>query len=111
LAHVERNKVRDAHNHAQYLPERRQMMRAWAESYLIHSGLKGWKMTVSIDLSPLLSTGPIAILVASIGITLVASFYRVQQEMKNARAKIGVVEKKALDHPEKPQLALRFLAS
>ncbi|KWR80321.1 MULTISPECIES: tyrosine-type recombinase/integrase [Cupriavidus] len=30
LAHVERNKVRAAYNHAQYLPERRQMMQAWA---------------------------------------------------------------------------------
>ncbi len=31
LAHVERNKVRAAYNHAQYLPERRQMMQAWAD--------------------------------------------------------------------------------
>jgi len=31
LAHVERNKVRAAYNHAQYLPERRQMMAAWAD--------------------------------------------------------------------------------
>ncbi|MCY1286132.1 Prophage integrase IntA [compost metagenome] len=30
LAHVERNKVRAAYNHAQYLAERRQMMQAWA---------------------------------------------------------------------------------
>lgn len=31
LAHVERNKVRAAYNHAQYLPERREMMQAWAD--------------------------------------------------------------------------------
>lgn len=31
LAHVERNKVRAAYNHAQYLPERRAMMQAWAD--------------------------------------------------------------------------------
>lgn len=31
LAHVERNKVRAAYNHAQYLAERRTMMQAWAD--------------------------------------------------------------------------------
>lgn len=31
LAHDERNKVRAAYNHAQYLPERRKMMQAWAD--------------------------------------------------------------------------------
>lgn len=31
LAHVERNKVRAAYNHAQYLAERREMMQAWAD--------------------------------------------------------------------------------
>ena len=31
LAHVERNKVRGAYNHAEYLPERRKMMQAWAD--------------------------------------------------------------------------------
>lgn len=31
LAHSERNKVRAAYNHAQYLPERRQMMQWWAD--------------------------------------------------------------------------------
>lgn len=31
LAHAERNKVRAAYNHAQYLPERRKMMQAWAD--------------------------------------------------------------------------------
>lgn len=31
LAHAERNKVRAAYDHAQYLPERRQMMQAWAD--------------------------------------------------------------------------------
>jgi integrase len=30
LAHCERNKVRAAYNHAQYLPERRKMMQWWA---------------------------------------------------------------------------------
>jgi integrase len=31
LAHCERNDVRDAYNRAEYLPERTQMMRAWAD--------------------------------------------------------------------------------
>jgi integrase len=31
LAHSERNKVRAAYNHAQYLPERRKMMQWWAD--------------------------------------------------------------------------------
>ncbi|MBF0422167.1 MAG: tyrosine-type recombinase/integrase [Magnetococcales bacterium] len=31
LAHAERNKVRAAYNHAEYLPERRKMMQAWAD--------------------------------------------------------------------------------
>jgi integrase len=31
LAHNERNKVRAAYNHAQYLPERRKMMQWWAD--------------------------------------------------------------------------------
>lgn len=31
LAHVERNKVKAAYNHAEYLPERRAMMQAWAD--------------------------------------------------------------------------------
>jgi integrase len=31
LAHAERNKVRASYNHAQYLPERRQMMQWWAD--------------------------------------------------------------------------------
>jgi len=31
LAHYERNKVRAAYNHAQYLPERRRMMQQWAD--------------------------------------------------------------------------------
>lgn len=30
LAHGERDKVRAAYNHADYLPERRRMMQAWA---------------------------------------------------------------------------------
>jgi hypothetical protein len=30
LAHSERNKVRSAYNHAQYLSERRRMMQLWA---------------------------------------------------------------------------------
>lgn len=29
LAHCERNKVRASYNHAQYLPERREMMQWW----------------------------------------------------------------------------------
>ncbi len=31
LAHGERNRVKAAYNHAQYLPERREMMQAWAD--------------------------------------------------------------------------------
>ncbi len=31
LAHIERNRVKAAYNHADYLPERRQMMQAWAD--------------------------------------------------------------------------------
>ncbi|MCL2009681.1 MAG: site-specific integrase [Synergistaceae bacterium] len=31
LAHVERNSVRAAYNHAEYLPERRKMMQTWAD--------------------------------------------------------------------------------
>jgi integrase len=31
LAHVERNQIRGDYNHAQYLPERRQLMQAWAD--------------------------------------------------------------------------------
>ena len=31
LAHVERNKVRAAYNHAEYMPERRKMMQWWAD--------------------------------------------------------------------------------
>lgn len=31
LAHAERNKVKSAYNHAEYLPERRLMMQAWAD--------------------------------------------------------------------------------
>jgi integrase len=39
LAHCERNKVRAAYNHAQYLPERRKMMQWWAD-YLDESAEK-----------------------------------------------------------------------
>lgn len=31
LAHAERNKVKAAYNHAEYLPERREMMQAWSD--------------------------------------------------------------------------------
>lgn len=31
LAHAERNKVKAAYNHAEYLPDRRRMMQAWAD--------------------------------------------------------------------------------
>ena len=30
LAHVEKNSVKAAYNHAEYLPERKKMMQAWA---------------------------------------------------------------------------------
>jgi integrase len=39
LAHSERNHVRAAYNHAQYLPERRKMMQWWAD-YLDEAGRK-----------------------------------------------------------------------
>src|ERR1019366_6411434 len=39
LAHMERDKVRAAYNHAQYLPERRKMMQWWAD-YLDGVALK-----------------------------------------------------------------------
>jgi integrase len=39
LAHTERNTVRAAYNHAQYLPERRKMMQWWAD-YLKEIGTK-----------------------------------------------------------------------
>ena len=31
LAHVERNNVRAAYNHAEYLPQRREMMQWWGD--------------------------------------------------------------------------------
>ncbi|MFO1418514.1 MAG: tyrosine-type recombinase/integrase [Methylotetracoccus sp.] len=43
LAHVERNAVRRAYNHAEHLPERRRMMQAWAD-YL--DGLREGAMVV-----------------------------------------------------------------
>jgi integrase len=41
LAHAERNRVRAAYNYAEFMPERKQMMQAWAD-YLegIKSGAK-----------------------------------------------------------------------
>ena len=31
LAHAERDKVKAAYNHAEYMPERREMMQAWSD--------------------------------------------------------------------------------
>jgi integrase len=45
LAHSERNDVRAAYNHAQYLPERRRMMQWWAD-YLSDSSGRGKNETV-----------------------------------------------------------------
>ena len=45
LGHAERNGVRAAYNFAEYLPERRQMMQAWAD-YL--DQLRGNGETISI---------------------------------------------------------------
>jgi len=45
LAHAERNRVKAAYNHAEYLPERRKMMQAWAD-YL--DGLRAGASVVSI---------------------------------------------------------------
>ncbi|MBS0207747.1 MAG: tyrosine-type recombinase/integrase [Planctomycetes bacterium] len=42
LAHSERNNVRAAYNHAQYLPERREMMQWWAD-FLDKAGTKNEK--------------------------------------------------------------------
>ena len=39
LAHKEKNKVRRAYNHAEYLEERQRLMRYWAD-YLTEHGLK-----------------------------------------------------------------------
>jgi integrase len=50
LAHAERNKVRASYNHAAYLPERKEMMQAWAD-YL--DGLKN-----GAEVVPLRSVGP-----------------------------------------------------
>lgn len=46
LAHVERNAVRAAYNHAQYLPERRRMMQWWAD-YLDEARRKGTARTIA----------------------------------------------------------------
>ena len=41
LAHADRNKIRAVYNHAEYLPERRKMMQAWADYlYQLKSGEK-----------------------------------------------------------------------
>jgi integrase len=45
LAHAERNSIRAAYNYAEYLPERREMMQAWAD-YL--DGLKSGTKVVAI---------------------------------------------------------------
>ena len=37
LAHAERNAVRAAYNHAEYLPERRKMMQWWSDYLDAHS--------------------------------------------------------------------------
>jgi hypothetical protein len=49
LAHAERNSVRAAYNHAEFMPERKKIMQAWAD-YLegIKSGAK---------IIPILTTG------------------------------------------------------
>ena len=47
IAHDERNKVRAAYNHAQYLAERRRMMQHWAD-YL--DGLMGERERTALDL-------------------------------------------------------------
>jgi integrase len=44
LAHIERNKVRAAYNHAQYLPERRKMMQWWGD--YIDAITKGKKVNI-----------------------------------------------------------------
>jgi integrase len=50
LAHAERNKARASYNHAEYMPERKEMMQAWAD-YL--DSLKA-----GADVVPLRSAGP-----------------------------------------------------
>lgn len=39
LAHTERNQVRASYNHADYLPERREMMQAWADFLFPHTAV------------------------------------------------------------------------
>jgi integrase len=51
LAHSERNKVRAAYNHAQYLPERRTMMQWWAD-YLDEAALKKKSGVASSENNP-----------------------------------------------------------
>jgi integrase len=41
LAHVEKNKVKAAYNHAEHLPERRRMMQEWADDLDVLKGVKG----------------------------------------------------------------------
>jgi integrase len=48
LAHGERNSVKAAYNHAQYLPERRKMMQAWADYLYV---LKGGAQVISLKAS------------------------------------------------------------
>ena len=50
LAHAERNNVRAAYNHAEFMPERKKMMQAWADyldgiksgAKIIPIGVTGW---------------------------------------------------------------------
>ena len=43
LAHIEKNAVRAAYNHADYLPERKKMMQAWADYLDKLCGIKAAK--------------------------------------------------------------------
>jgi integrase len=48
LAHAGRNSVRAAYNHAEFLPERKKMMQAWAD-YL--EGIKSRAKTIRLKVS------------------------------------------------------------
>ena len=57
LAHVERNGVRAAYNHADYLEKRREMMQWWAD-YL--DGLRGFGLAPTVNVENRLLNGPSA---------------------------------------------------
>lgn len=53
LAHAERDKVKAAYNHAEYLPERREMMQAWSD-WIDELARKAAERGEGVELSPTL---------------------------------------------------------